>query len=151
MITTPSARSIPCALGSCPAHGLGHPVILSFGSKVKVVCAHINHILCADTVSSAGDSHEQFPRSRSTHKRKKGLELVTAIMTQSFIKSNYEQPQTVAIKSWSLCTPWKVLGNQHSLACMKALSNCTCVSKKLSGLQLIKNLICNTEVGYVLQ
>lgn len=99
MITTPSARSIPCALGSCPAHGLGHPVILSFGSKVKVVCAHINHILCADTVSSAGDSHEQFPRSRSTHKRKKGLELVTAIMTQSFIKSNYEQPQTVAIKS----------------------------------------------------
>lgn len=92
---TYSLVNILCT-GQLPAHCLGHPAILSFGSKVKAVCAHINHILCADTVSSAEDSHEQFPRSRSTRNGKKGLKLVAAIMTQSFIKSNYEQP----LKLW---------------------------------------------------
>lgn len=106
MITTPTAWSIPRALGSCPAHCLVYSVALSFGSKVKAVCAHINRVLCfiwfisyiymvyyiIYTVSSAGDSHEQFPRSRSTH----NIYYVAAIMTQSFIKSNYPQP----LKLW---------------------------------------------------
>lgn len=92
MITTPTAWSIPCALGSCPAHCLGHTVILSFGSKVKAVSAHIHHVLGADTVSSVGHSHEQTPRSRSTH----NTYYVATIMSQSFTGSNYKQP----LKLW---------------------------------------------------
>lgn len=43
-------------------------------------------------VSSAGDSNEQFLKSRNTH----NTYYVAAIMAHSFIKSNYEQP----LKLW---------------------------------------------------
>lgn len=94
-------------------------------------------------VSSAGDSHEQFPRSRSTHNI-----YVAAILTQSFIKSNYKQPLKLWQERVEGYAPHEKYCSTGTAGCMKALSICTCVSKTLPILQLIKKpyLQCRSRV-----